>query len=160
MNNDLHFSSDIQTWKTPKELYDKLNVIFNFNIDLAASDGDLCSNYYNEETDSLKQNWNGLVGYLNPPYQRATKTKAGQIDFVKKASEITSGTVVCLLPVRSDSKQWADIIFKKATNICFIKGRIKFVGASSSAPFSSAIVVFGECNENQAKQLEQFGKTI
>jgi hypothetical protein len=50
-------------------------------------------------------------------------------------------TVVMLIPSRTDTKYWHDYIMK-ATEIRFIKGRLKFGGSKNSAPFPSAIIIF------------------
>lgn len=48
-------------------------------------------------------------------------------------------TVVCRIPARPGSRWWHD--FATAGEITFLQGWLKFGGASSSAPFDSAIVV-------------------
>ena len=78
--------------------------------------------------------------WCNPPYGRE------QAKFVLKAYEESvkhNSTVVVLIPARPDTKLWQNIIFPNANQICFIKGRLKFGGAKESAPFPSALVVFG-----------------
>ena len=50
-----------------------------------------------------------------------------------------------LIPARTDTSYWHDIIFKKATDIRFIRGRVRFeLGGvrKDAAPFPSAVVVF------------------
>lgn len=50
-----------------------------------------------------------------------------------------------LIPARTDTSYWHDIIFKKATEIRFIRGRVRFeLGGvrKDAAPFPSAVVVF------------------
>lgn len=64
-------------------------------------------------------------------------------EWVKKAytSAKEGATVVCLLPSRTDTKWFQDYCLQ-ATDIRFIKGRLKFGGSKNSAPFPSVIVVF------------------
>jgi len=50
-------------------------------------------------------------------------------------------TVVMLIPSRTDTKYWHNYVMK-ATEIWFIKGRLKFNDQDSPAPFPSAIVIF------------------
>lgn len=60
--------------------------------------------------------------------------------------EAERGTlVVGLLPVRTDTKWFHRHVYHAATEIRFLKGRLKFEGgkALSSAPFPSMIVVWG-----------------
>ena len=49
--------------------------------------------------------------------------------------------MVCLVPARTDTK-WFAIIWEYARLIIFLQGRLKFVGAESSAPFPSALAIF------------------
>ena len=60
-----------------------------------------------------------------------------------------------LIPARPDTKVWHEQIFKDATVICFIKGRLKF-GNSKDA----ALIVFGKYNDEQIKILETLGKVF
>ena len=74
---------------------------------------------------------------MNPPYGRTI----GQ--WIRKAWESSrnGATVVCLLPARTDTLWWHDCV-SRATEIRFLKGRLRFEGAANSAPFPSAVVVF------------------
>ena len=52
------FSSNNQKWETPQELFDKLNDVFNFEVDIADSDETAtCHIYYTEENEGLKTEW-------------------------------------------------------------------------------------------------------
>lgn len=74
---------------------------------------------------------------MNPPYGR----NIGK--WVEKAykSSLDGATVVCLLPVRTDTAWWHDYCMRGV--VMFLRGRLKFSGAKNNAPFPSAIVVFG-----------------
>lgn len=139
MDRNLFFSSKDHTWETPKDFFDKLNKEFNFSLDPCCSKLTAkCKNYYTEQDNGLLKNWGGHTVYMNPPYGRE------QIKWIKKAFEESlkeNTTVVCLIPARTDTKIWHEIIFPHA-EIRFIKGRLKFGGSKSSAPFPSAIVIF------------------
>ena len=147
------FKSEKQTWETPDEFFARLDKIFSFNLD-ACADGSnkKCEKYYTETDNSLTKEWFGSV-WCNPPYSKF------QRDFVKHGyneSVKNNSTVVFLIPARPDTKLWQDFIFKKASLICFVKGRIKFKGAKDSAPFPSAIVVFS----NNDYDLTDFGHCL
>ena len=137
---EVHYSSKKHTWETSQDFFNKLNEIFNFDLDSCAETGTAkCSNFYTKEDDALTKDWKGVV-WCNPPYGRE------QAKFVLKAYEESvkhNSTVVVLIPARHDTKLWQNIIFPNANQVCFIKGRLKFGGAKESAPFSSALVVFG-----------------
>ena len=75
--------------------------------------------------------------FCNPPYGK----EIGK--WVEKSSK-TKGTVVMLIPARTDTLYFHNYIYNKA-EIRFIKGRLKFGGnqkGSGSAPFPSMVVVF------------------
>lgn len=137
---EVHFSSSKHNWETPQDFFDKLDKIFNFDLDSCAEpDTAKCKKFYQKEDDALTKDWLGTV-WCNPPYGRE------QVKFVEKAYEESlknGSTVVMLIPARPDTKLWQDVIFKKASQICFVKGRLKFGGSQYNAPFPCALVVFG-----------------
>lgn len=151
------FSSEDQKWETPQWLFDKLNNVFNFEVDIAAADNTAkCDIYYTEENDGFKYEWKETC-WCNPPYGRH------QIDWIRRASEQVDkygNTIVVLIPARPDTKVWHDIIFKNSSYICFIKGRLKFGNSKDSAPFPSALVIFGGANKEQLNILNELGKTF
>lgn len=74
---------------------------------------------------------------MNPPYGREIGA------WVRKAYETAKsgiGTVVCLVPARTDTAWWHDFCAKG--EVRFVRGRLKFGTAKASAPFPSAVVVF------------------
>ena len=50
--------------------------------------------------------------------------------------------VVMLLAARPDTRWWHEWVAGKATEVRFVKGRLKFGGSESGAPFPSAVVVY------------------
>ena len=135
--NDVLFSSKSVVWETPKDLFDKLNAEFHFDLDVCAlPENAKCERYYTPEDDGLSQPWNGVC-WCNPPYGRTIGK------WVQKAYETFAGggTVVMLLPARTDTKWFHEYIYNKA-EIRFIKGRLKFGNSKNAAPFPSMIVVF------------------
>lgn len=133
---NVHFSSKTDEWETPQNLFDKLNAIHKFTLDVCATkDNAKCIEYYTRENDGLKQPWDGIC-WLNPPYGRQIGL------WMKKAHEesLKGCKVVCLVPARTDTAWWHDYAIKG--NIEFLRGRLKFGGHKNSAPFPSAIVIF------------------
>jgi len=127
MNTNVMFSSLRLDWQTPTAVYNKLNQEFNFDFDPCP-----CNPTFN----GLDVDW-GESNFVNPPYGR----EIGK--WLKKGfKEWKKGkTVVFLIPSRTDTKWWHEYVMK-ATEIRFIKGRLKFKGAINSAPFPSAIIIF------------------
>ena len=135
--NDVLFSSKSVVWETPQDLFDKLNAEFHFDLDVCAlPENAKCEKYYTPEDDGLLQPWNGTC-WCNPPYGRTIGK------WIQKAYETFAGggTVVMLLPARTDTKWFHEYIYNKA-EIRFIKGRLKFGNSKNAAPFPSMIVVF------------------
>ena len=141
MNTGVIFSSDDMTWETPHNIFNKLDNEFNFTLDVCAlAETAKCKKYYTPDTDGLKQEWNGTC-WMNPPYGRQIG------EWLKKAYEesLKGNTIVCLIPSRTDTKYWHDYCMK-ASEIRFVKGRLKFGNATNSAPFPSAVIVFNKGN--------------
>ena len=137
--NTVHFSSKSNCWETPKEFFQALDAEFHFTIDVCAlPENAKCDTFYTPEDDGLAQPWQGTV-WCNPPYGR----EIGK--WVHKASEAAAkgNVVVMLLPARTDTAWFHRFIYNKpGVEIRFIKGRLKFGGATNSAPFPSMVCVF------------------
>jgi len=121
------FSSHRQDGKTPKDLYEKLDQEFNFDFDPCPS---------NPNFNGLEIDWK-KCNFVNPQYNK-------QELWVKKAYEQSLKNKICvlLLPARTDTKIFHEIILPYAKEIRFIKGRLKFQQYKNSAPFPSMIVIF------------------
>ena len=128
MLNKALFKSENHHTRTPKAFFDKLDKEFNFDLDGSPN---------HSLINMLSKSWYGSV-YVNPPYN-------DQDAFIKKAlNEINKGNckrVVFLIPARTDTKRFHEMILPNAKEIRFIKGRLKFEGCDNSAPFPSMIVV-------------------
>lgn len=131
---NVHFMSVNMFWQTPDDVYADLDAEFGFDFDPCPPDPQ------HDGLDGLfdQREW-GSSNFMNPPYGKAIAM------WMKKAFEQSQlgKTVVCLVPSRTDTKWWHDYAMK-AKEIRFIKGRLKFKGATNSAPFPSAIIVFKE----------------
>lgn len=167
------WSSKTGEHPTPQWLFDELNAIFHFNVDVCATaENAKCPVYYDAVIDGLKQDWGGKTAYMNPPFSVARLSMDGTpimnkygkpkrkrvIDkWVKKAFEEAkkpNTIVVCLLPSRTDTE-----MFRKHMiygYLIFLNGRLKFEGSKQGAPFPSLITVFGEMTEEQRDALYKF----
>ncbi|HEX5591996.1 MAG TPA: DNA N-6-adenine-methyltransferase [Solirubrobacterales bacterium] len=134
---DVHFSSATDDWATPQDLFDKLNAEFGFQLDVCASNENAkCSVFYTAEQDGLAQPWTGTC-WMNPPYG----VVIGKWVAKARESAVQGATVVCLVPARVDTAWFQENC--PFGEIRFLRGRVKFGGSENSAPFPSAIVVFG-----------------
>lgn len=129
-------------WYTPKYIIKSLG---EFDTDPCVSMQPLYNTakiMYNKEDDGLSKEWKGRV-WLNPPYSRPLVDK-----FINRMSKHGNG--IALLFNRCDSKIFQDVIFKTATAILFLKGRVKFLKqdgcASGSAGCGSVLIAFGDDN--------------
>lgn len=134
--NDSLFSSDFQEWETPDWFFSALNDEFHFAVDVAASmDNRKIQKFFSIHQDAFRLQWHGNC-YCNPPYGKGI---GGWME--KAKSSATEGaTVVCLVPARTDTNWWFD--HARFGEVRFLKGRLKFKGAPTSAPFPSALIIF------------------
>lgn len=138
-------SSEKSDWETPDDFYGVLDAMFHFTVDVCAT-SENCKNvsFIDAETDALSVDWHTTnpsgraVCWMNPPYGHEI------VPWVRKAREEgeKGAVVVCLLPARTDTKWWHENVMVSSL-ILLVRGRLKFKGATSSAPFPSAVVVFG-----------------
>lgn len=123
------FSSKSVNWRTPKELYLELDKEFKFDFDPCP--------FMSEDKTFLFKNWGKRV-YCNPPYNNI-------YNFMEKALlEIKKGNTkvaVFLLPSRTDSKWFHELVLPNYDEIRLIRGRVKFDG-KNNAPFPSCIIIF------------------
>jgi site-specific DNA-methyltransferase (adenine-specific) len=137
-NMSVHYSSKSALWETPDDFYQRLYVEFGFTTDVAALPTNTkCRSFYTPEMDGLAQDWRGVL-WLNPPYGREISRWVAK---AYQAAQENGATVVCLLPARTDTKWWHTYVMR-AAEIRFVRGRLKFSNAVSSAPFPSAVVIF------------------
>jgi hypothetical protein len=138
--NRVHFSSAYQNWKTPKAFYQALDSEFNFDFDPCPS---------NPTFNGLEVEW-GKVNFVNPPYADISK-------WIKKAFEEwkEGKVIVMLIPSRTDTKWWHEYVMK-ASEIRFIKGRLRFGDSKNSAPFPSCLVIFTQTQESDVKRVEKW----
>jgi phage N-6-adenine-methyltransferase len=136
-NND--FNSNAIEYSTPVSLFEPLSLEFNLQIDVCASKKNAkLDNYWTIEQDALKQDWIGNC-WMNPPFSRNLNK------WVKKAcrdSNEFGGTKVCLVPVRSNTKWWAEVV--KFAEIRFIIGEVNFNEAERGLWLPMCILIFGE----------------
>lgn len=142
------FSSKTDKWATPQDFFDKMHAEFNFELDVCADwDNKKCPFYFGQGPhpqmfqDGLTIPWhlNAKRAWMNPPYGREIGA------WIRKASEESQlgVTVVCLLPARTCTRWFHDYIYNKPdVEIRFIKGRLKFGGVKTPAPFPSMVVIF------------------
>ena len=149
--SELLVSSKSNLWRTPPDLFSKLNAIFKFTVDACADEENhLCDVWSKDVLLDF-----GLPRYklpsesmwANTPYGKAVGKQLGQADIVKilLMYAIVSGSgLMLLLPVRTGTKLWQETIFLEADFVHFIQGRLKFLDCNGNkqgpATFDSALV--------------------
>lgn len=128
MDPSVHFSSASEEWATPSDVYAALDAEFGFDFDPCPLGGD------RDGTSTLFCEWIGKRVFCNPPYGPGIR------QFLDRARE--ADVAVFLIPARTDTRWFHELVLPNAKEIRFIKGRLKFGGAKYNAPFPSMIVVF------------------
>ena len=125
-------------WPTPPDFYEMLNLEFGFTLDPCATpDNAKCARFFTQADNGLLQDWTGEIVFVNPPYSQA-------IAWIEKATrEARNGvTVVMLMASRTGTDWFCDYALPNAAEIRYVRGRLKFVGGKSGAPFDSVVIVF------------------
>lgn len=127
-------------WYTPQWLVNQYAAEFGpFDTDPAATpETAQAPLFYTLQDDGLSQTWKGRV-WLNPPYSNVGTWMA------KAAAEVSDGNAqlaVCLVPARVDAR-WYRHAASIASLTRVLPQRVKFGGCADSAPFPSAVIVFG-----------------
>lgn len=133
-----HASSKTDLWATPQAFFDKCNAEFRFTMDACASeDNAKCDDYFTIADDGLTQDWGRATVWVNPPYARGVTGRWVQKGF---EASLAGALVVMLVPARTDTRWWHDWAMR--AEVRFVKGRLRFGGAKTPAPFPSAVLVF------------------
>jgi site-specific DNA-methyltransferase (adenine-specific) len=165
-----HIATAAKTdWCTPPEIY--LPVVKFFGqIDL-----DPCSNpksgvpanvrlMLEKNENGLEKDWAlyttreyfGTRVYCNPPFGRGLRA------WVEKAHKGTQYPnmveTILLIPAAVGTKLWQELVFQWAFAVCFLKGRVKFQGATASAPMDCALVYFGPNSEKFEDEFKSLGE--
>ena len=97
-----------------------------------------------KKTDGLKVDWGNKRVWLNPPYGRAMPP------FLEK---MHNG--IALIPARTDTKWFHDLVLPKANSILFMRGRVRFLyhGKSQGSPaFPSMLVAYTRYDTEMLKK--------
>jgi predicted RNA methylase len=146
-----------QDWRTPE------GVLYFVKAALGGIDLDPCASLnkrfwfahknLTEREDGLSQMWIGRV-FVNPPYGKGIDR---WFDKAWNSVEVTPQTeVIVLAPAAVSANYWQNAV-KRAGLVCFLRGRVKFVGAESTAPMPVALHYFGHRAQDIARVLRTIG---
>lgn len=122
--------SDTDAWATPQDIFDALDEIFGFTVDLAASKSNtkVPDNYYDKARDGLKADLTGEVVWCNPPYSKPEP-------WVRKfCDEASAGT---LLLGSDTSTDWFHYGVKHSDLSFLVHRRIRFIHPDTGKPEGS-----------------------
>ena len=107
----------------------------------------------NQGGDGLAEDWSGKLAFVNPPFSELLK-------WLRRAHDQWQNgnveTVVCLVPVRTDSA-WFHETLSAAADIYLLKGRVRFLssqGKQQPTPFSLMVLALGATAAQKARYME------
>jgi site-specific DNA-methyltransferase (adenine-specific) len=122
------FSHASWEWSTPKAFYEELDKEFHFDFDPCPIGGEI------DGRSTLFVSWAGRRVFCNPPYGPEIPK------FMSRARE--ADLAVFLVPARTDTRWFHDLVLPHAKEIRFIRGRLYFGDGKGRAPFPSMVVIF------------------
>ena len=138
------YSSRSEEWATPQAFFNKLDAEFHFNLDAAATaENTKCQFYLSlDGENALLTRWvqgtRGTRIFCNPPYGK----EIGAWFAKAREAQADGALVVMLAHARTDTKWWHTHVQGVASEVRFIKGRLKFGDGKQSAPFPSAVIIY------------------
>lgn len=139
------YSSRSEEWATPQALFDALDAEFHFDLDAAAShDNHKTRAYFVRKgcarPDAFDVRWidHGRRIFCNPPYGR----NIGQWFAKAREAQADGALVVMLAHARTDTRWWHEHVQGIASEVRFVKGRLRFGDGKQSAPFPSAVIIY------------------
>ncbi len=138
-----------QSWQTPPALFEKLNSIFHFTVDAAASKANaLLPRYWTVEQDALRQDWSKETVFCNPPFNNIAP-------FLVKARTARKALVLVWLNFLTSSS----FLAQSADSIIIPKGRVKYLTASRRANpyFATCFLLYGKLTRSEAAAITSQG---
>lgn len=143
-------------WLTPPEI---IKALGEFTLDPCAPvvrPWEMANKHLTIEDDGLNQPWDGRV-WCNPPYGlEAAK-------WLDKLSEHGNG--IALIFARTETKMFFEYVWKRATAVLFLEGRLYFhhvdgskARANAGAP--SVLIAYGDENAETLKNCTIKGKFL
>lgn len=139
LDKNYKFKSNSIDYSTPLKIVEPLIKEFSLTKDVCADENNYkLPDYWTKEDDALSKSWRGNC-WMNPPFDKNINK------WVRKAcndAEEFGGTKVCLIPVRSNTKWWAEVCQK--AEIRFINGEVNFNNEPRGLWLPMCIIIFGE----------------
>lgn len=141
-------TSERQDWATPLAFMEFLQERFGFSPDLdcaASCDNTKAPSFFDgsPDCDGLVNPWAGNV-YCHPPFGRELPLWLEKCKKEIQRNEVKS--IYCLIPARTDTKWFHEIVMPNAYLVYLIKGRLNMIGSGNvpgaNAPFPHMVVVW------------------
>lgn len=133
----VHFSSETVEHYTPEHIIESaMHTMGDIDLDPCADPDKRvpAGAHFTKDDDGLTQEWGGRV-YMNPPYGREIRVWVDKLHGEFTVGRMEQG--IALVPARTDTAWWSVLADYP---VCFISGRLTFIGNSDPAPFPSAVV--------------------
>lgn len=137
----VHHSSETPEHYTPSDVLQAVReCLGEIDLDPCADPGKRVPalNHFTKDDDGLSRPWFGRV-YMNPPYGRTVADWVGYLVGQYEHGDVTEAIV--LLPARPDTQWWKML---RDFPVCFVEGRLTFIGNDDPAPFPSALFYIGQ----------------
>ncbi len=155
------YTPESQDRRTPKDMFDELDKIFNFQLDpctSASKPGNLGTpHYYTKKDDGLRQNWSKYKSvFVNPEF-------AYMPVWLDKSyyESLDSCTVVVLAPVKAETQWWHTYALNEdgrgADEIWWVKGRTTFEDHDNSFIIGIVFLIFNPEKENRRNRRVRLG---
>jgi phage N-6-adenine-methyltransferase len=133
------FKSDSVEYSTPLSLFIPIKKEFDLKIDVCANDENYkLEKYWTCREDAFVQEWNEN-SWMNPPYNNDLKKWVRKA--YKESIKYRKVTIVCLIPVRSNTKWWSEVVNK--AEVRFIIGEVNFSNLKRGLWLPLCFLIFG-----------------
>jgi len=134
-------------WQTPEDLFNLLNFLFRFNLDVCATgENSKCRKFYSPEDDGLVQRWGGYRCWMNPPFSQVKKWVRRASEMVSLEDEVPAECVIGLVNCDTSTRWWAEYMLQAGEIWYLCPGRVQFIPPpgidSSMNKFPSALGLF------------------
>lgn len=140
-------------WNTPEYILARIRAFDNIALDPCSNEQSVVRATAAVTSRGLELDWRkyGLV-FCNPPYSRGNLVK-----WMYKCAS-SGAEIIALVPADTSSNWFQHCWTGQA--ICFLRGRVKFLGATTGARFSSALVYWGKREQRFEAIFHEIGKVI
>jgi hypothetical protein len=150
-------------WRTPRWLIDHIDNWNGIQLDPCASNNNAYwfsiynfNTKFNPKLDGLKLDWKSLT-FCNPPYSRGNLikwTQKAKLEYMLYDVESIS-----LVPIDPSTKWWRQmfVVHPYPTVWCSLSKRVRFIGATGSPKFASALIYYGSCKKSFVRHFSKIG---